>query len=78
MSTFKDIKPDFEIIAADGIRIGHVDKVAGDRIKLQKHETDNDKEPVRYISEMLVASVHDGIVRLSANSDVAISMEEPS
>ena len=36
MTGFTDIREHMEIIGADGVRVGTVDKVEGDRIKLTK------------------------------------------
>ena len=73
-----------EVIGADGVHVGTVDKVEGDRIKLTKK--DSGPEVVEgtgaheghhhFISLGLVATVEDGTVRLSANADVAVSFEE--
>ena len=63
-----------EVIGADGVHVGTVDHVQGDRIKLTK--TDSSDEKHHYISLGLVAEVEDGTVRLSANADVAVTFEE--
>lgn len=62
------------IIGADGVHVGTVDKVNGHRIKLTKKDSGDGHH--HYISMGLVAEVEDGTVRLSANSDVAVTMEE--
>jgi hypothetical protein len=56
-----------EVIGADGVHVGTVDKVEGNRIKLTKKD---------FISLGLVADIEDGKVRLSANADVAVTFEE--
>ena len=69
-----EIKEHANIIGADGVHVGTVDHVQGDRIKLTK--LDSSDEHHHYISIGLVAEVEDGTVRLSANADVAVTFEE--
>jgi hypothetical protein len=38
MSGFEDIKEHMEVIGADGVHLGTVDRIEGDRIKLTKAE----------------------------------------
>jgi hypothetical protein len=68
------IKPHAKIIGADGVHVGTVDHVQGHRIKLSKADSSDDKH--HFISLGLVAEIEDGVVRLSANSDVAVTFEE--
>lgn len=63
-----------EVIGADGVHVGTVDHVSGDRLKLTKK--DSSDEHHHYIDGGLVASVEGGTVRLSANADVAITLED--
>jgi hypothetical protein len=72
---FSQIKEHADVIGADGVHLGTVDRVTGDRIKLTK--TDSGDQRHRYISTGLVAEIEDGTVRLSANADVAVMFEEP-
>jgi hypothetical protein len=70
-----------EVIGADGVHVGTVDKVEGERIKLTKHDQPQTEDGQggdhhRYISLGLVAEVEEGAVRLSANADVAVTFEE--
>ena len=78
MSSFEDIKEHMEVIGADGVHIGTVDHLDGDRIKLTKADSGegSHKGHHHYISRGLVAEVEGDKVRLSANSDVAITFEE--
>ncbi len=62
------------VIGADGVYVGTVDKVDGNRIKLTKKDSGDGAH--HFISLGLVAEVEDGTVRLSANADVAVTMEE--
>jgi hypothetical protein len=75
MVDFSQIKEHADVIGADGVHLGTVDRVTGDRIKLTK--TDSGDQRHRYISTGLVAEIEDGTVRLSANADVAVMFEEP-
>jgi hypothetical protein len=78
MADLSNIKEHAEVIGADGVHVGTVDRVVGDRIKLTKEDggEGHHKGHHHYISGGLVATVEDGTVRLSANADVAITFEE--
>ena len=67
-----------KIIGADGVHVGTVDRVEGDRIKLTKGDSGEGthKGHHHYIDLSLVADVEQGTVRLSANADVAVTFEE--
>ena len=68
------IKEHADVIGADGVHVGTVDRVQGDRIKLTKRSTEDQRH--HYIPVGLVAEIEDGTVRLSANADVAVTFEE--
>ncbi|EJN01642.1 DUF2171 domain-containing protein [Phyllobacterium sp. YR531] len=72
------IKEHMEVIGADGVHVGTVDRVEGGRIKLTKKDSGEGahKGHHHYISTALVAEVEGDKVRLSANSDVAVMFEE--
>ncbi|WP_156677775.1 DUF2171 domain-containing protein [Sphingomonas profundi] len=78
MADLSQIKEHAEVIGADGVHVGTVDHVQGDRIKLTKKDSGegSHKGHHHFISGGLVASVEGDTVRLSANADVAISFEE--
>ena len=78
MSSFTDIREHMEVIGADGVHIGIVDHLDGDRIKLTKADSGegSHKGHHHYISRGLVAGIEGDKVRLSANADVAITFEE--
>jgi hypothetical protein len=76
MADLSGIKPHMEIYGADGVRLGTVDSVAGDRIKLTRADSGSHKRHHHYISGGLVAGVEDNAVRLSANADNAALLEE--
>jgi hypothetical protein len=72
------IKEHMEIIGADGTHVGTVDKVEGQRIKLTKKDSGEGqhKGHHHFIKLSLVADVEGNKVRLSANADVAVTMEQ--
>ena len=78
MADLSQIKEHAEVIGADGVHVGTVDGVEGNRIKLTKNDSGQGSHEGHhhFIAGGLVASVEDGTVRLSANADVAITFEE--
>jgi len=78
MSGTDAIKEHMEVIGADGVHVGTVDKVEGNRIKLTKADSGegSHKGHHHFISLGLVAGVEGDKVRLSANGDVAVQFEE--
>lgn len=72
------IKKHMEVIGADGVHVGTVDRVDGKRIKLTKLDSGEGahKGHHHFIPLSLVAEVEGNKVRLSANSDVAVTFEE--
>ena len=77
MASFTDIREHMEVIGADGVRIGTVDKIEGDRIKLTRHDSGMaHQDHHHYLPKGLVAEVEDDIVRLSANGDVVAALFE--
>lgn len=71
------IREHAEIISADGLHVGTVDRVEGDRIKLTRKDSGfGHEDHHHFIALELVASVDDNRVRLSANGDVAVMFEE--
>jgi len=77
-----DIREHMDIVGADGVHVGTVDRLEGDRIKLTKADSGmgTHKGHHHYIPASLVAEVEGDRVRLSANSDVVANefMEEKS
>ena len=67
-----------EVIGADGVHVGTVDKVEGGRIKLTKKDSGEGahKGHHHFIKTSLVADVEGSQVRLSANAAVAVTMEQ--
>ena len=80
MADLSRIREHADVIGADGVHVGTVDHVEGDRIKLTRNDSveGRHKGHHHYISVGLVADVEDGggTVRLSANADVAVTFEE--
>jgi hypothetical protein len=78
MANASDIKEHYEVIGADGVHVGTVDGVEGDRIKLTRKDSGEGGHEGHhhYISLGLVAEVEGDKVRLSANADVAVTFEE--
>jgi hypothetical protein len=76
------IREHMEVIGADGVHVGTVDHLDGDRIKLTKKDSGAGFEGGsheghhHYISTGLIADVEGDKVRLSANADVAVTFEE--
>ena len=73
-----EIKEHMEVIGADGVHVGTVDKLEGNRIKLTKADSGegSHKGHHHYIDKGLVAGVEGNRVRLSATGAVAVTMEE--
>ena len=78
MGDFTTIREHMEVLGADGVHVGTVDKVEGDRIKLTKADSGQSSHEGHhhFIGRALVADVEGDTVRLSANADVALMFEE--
>jgi hypothetical protein len=77
MSGFEDIREHMEVIGADGVHLGTVDRVENDRIKLIRADSGvGHEEHHHFIPRGLVAEVEGDRVRLSANGDVAADLFE--
>jgi hypothetical protein len=78
MAGVAGIKEHMEVIGADGVHIGTVDRVVGDRIKLTRKDSGegSHKGHHHFIDGSLVAEIEGQKVRLSANGDVAVTMEQ--
>lgn len=77
MAHTNSIRERMEVIGADGVHIGTVDRVEGSRIKLTRNDSGegSHRGHHHYISTGLVAAVEGNRVRLSANADVAVTFE---
>lgn len=84
MADASEIREHMEVIGADGVHVGTVDKVEGDRIKLTKKDSGAQIEGAEgthsghhhFISLGLVAEVEGDQVRLSATAANAQLFEE--
>jgi hypothetical protein len=78
----QQLREHMEVIGADGVHLGTIDGIEGDRIKLTKKDSGAGVEGGsheghhHYLPLGLVAEVEGDRVRLSANADVAWGMEE--
>ena len=72
-----EIKPHMEVIGADGVHLGTVDRVEGKRIKLTKADSGGGEHigHHHFVDLGLVADVEGQKVRLSANGAVAVTLE---
>ena len=72
------IKPSMEVIGADGVHVGTVDRVENGRIRLAKEDSGEGRHRGHhhYIELGLVADVEGKKVRLSAIGAVAVTFEE--
>ncbi|TNC73349.1 DUF2171 domain-containing protein [Rubellimicrobium roseum] len=72
------IREHAEVIGADGVHLGVVDAVEGDRIKLTKKDSgQGHQDHHHYVPLSLVAEVEGGdVVRLSATAAVVAEMFE--
>ena len=75
-ATIADVREHMEIIGADGVHVGTVDKVEGNRIKMTKQDSGSHQGHHHYIPGGLIAGIDGNQVRLSANADNAILLEE--
>ncbi len=76
-ANLSNIREHMEIIGADGVHVGTVDRVEGDRIKLVKEDSGEGAHEGHYhfIPAQFIAGVEGDKVRLSANGDVAYEDE---
>ena len=68
------IKEDMTVIGADGVHVGTVDHLDGERIKLTRADSVDDKH--HYLPAGLVAAVEGDTVRLSATAANAVDLFE--
>jgi hypothetical protein len=78
MAGIDDVKEGMEVIGADGVHVGTIDRIEGDKIKLTKKDSGQGSHEGHhhYLSRGLIAEVEGEQVRLSANADVAMTFEE--
>ena len=78
MADVGQIREHMEVVGADGVRLGTVDQVKGDRIKLTRASSGQGQHEGHhhFLPTGLVAAVEGNQVRLSANADVARNLFE--
>ena len=78
MSSSHKLKRHMEVIGADGVHIGTVDRIEDGRIRLTEADSGEGrhKRHHHFIDLALVADIEGQKVRLSANGAVAVMMEE--
>jgi hypothetical protein len=77
MGGFDDIREHMEVIGADGVHIGTVDRVENNRIKLIRADSGiGHDDHHHYIPRGLVAEVEGDRVRLTARGDVVADLFE--
>jgi hypothetical protein len=78
MADTKAIRKGMEVIGADSVHVGTVDRVEGPRIKLTKKDSGQGSHAGHhhYVPVALVAEVEGDRLRLSANAAVAVVFEE--
>jgi hypothetical protein len=77
MSGFEDVREHMEVIGADGVHIGTVDRVQDNRIKLIRADSGmGHEEHHHFIPKGLVAEVEGDRVRLTARGDVVADLFE--
>lgn len=76
MADLSAIREHMEVIGADGVHLGTVDKVEGDRIKLTRADSGSHGDHHHYLSAGLIAEIEGDQIRLSANADNAALLEE--
>jgi|SRR5512138_1558489 hypothetical protein len=77
MGGFDDIREQMEVIGADGVHIGTVDRIEDNRIKLVRADSGvAHDDHHHYIPRGLVADVEGDKVRLTARGDVVADLFE--
>jgi hypothetical protein len=71
---FSDIPEHAPVVGADGVSVGTFDRVDGRRIKLTRKGALTGKK--HFVDVGLVADIENGTVRLSANADVVLLLED--
>jgi hypothetical protein len=74
MADLTAIREHMEVIGADGVHVGVVDRVENNRIKLARSDSEDHRH--HFIDAGLVAEVEGNKLRLSANAAVAVTLEE--
>jgi len=77
MSVIHQIQEHAKILGSDGISVGMVDRIEGDRIKLARTGENGsfDDRPHHFIAMSMVACVENGIVWLRTKAGEVVSFE---
>ena len=77
MSSLDQVREHMQIIGADGVPLGTVDRVEDGRIKLTLADSGiAHTDHHHFVPAGLIAEVEGDVVRLSANADVAATLFE--
>ena len=78
MAARDDIQEGMEVIGADGVHVGTVDRIDEKRIKLTRRDSGQGSHEGHhhYLAVGLIAEVEGDVVRLAAKGDVAVSLFE--
>ncbi len=76
MTDLSQIREHMEVIGGDGVHLGTVDKVEGDRIKLTRADSGAHQGHHHYLSAGLIAGIEGNQLRLSASGANAVLLEE--
>jgi len=77
MSSLEQVREHMQVIGADGVPLGTVDRVDGHRIKLTRADSGlAHTDHHHYVPGGLIAEVEGDIVRLSATAAVAAGLFE--
>lgn len=76
MSDLGKIREHMQVVGADGVKLGTVDRVEGNRIKLTRQDSGSHDDHHHFIAGGLVAAVEGDVVRLSASGANAALLEE--
>jgi len=78
MTSLAGIREHMEVIGADGVRVGTVDRLVGDRLRLNRADSGegHHHNHHHYIPGIFIAGIEDDRVRLSANAAIAVLHEE--
>jgi hypothetical protein len=72
-----EIKEHMKIVGKDGVHVGAVDQVEGDRIKLTRKDSPPGHEGHHhYIDKKLIGSIEGDVVKLTVNGDAAPRTEK--
>lgn len=78
MAGIEDAREGMEVIGADGVHVGTIDRIEEHRIKLTRKDSGQGSHEGHhhYLANGLVAGVEGDKVRLSTKGDVAVTLFE--